>query len=149
MSDEAPRFAFVLACRGRAKPANLAAVLLLGLGVAVAPAARGESSVRFSPISLPLETYHVYDLLVADLNADGILDVSDPVTILAWLFLGNDIGFCPIAADGNDDGSLNVSDVIYILNAFFLGGLPPSAPWPDCGPDPTPDLLRCYDYPCP
>lgn len=75
MSDEAPRFAFVLACRGRAKPANLAALLLLGLVVAVAPAARGESSVRFSPISLPLETYHVYDLLVADLNADGILDV--------------------------------------------------------------------------
>ena len=84
-----------------------------------------------------------------DANADSILDVSDPVTILAWLFLGDDIGFCPIAADGNDDGSLNISDVIYILNAFFLGGPPPSAPWPDCGPDPTPALLRCYDYPCP
>ena len=83
MSDEAPRFAFVLACRGRAKPANLAALLLLGLVVAVAPAARGESSVRFSPISLPLETYHVYDLLVADLNADGILDVSPPTTMPA------------------------------------------------------------------
>jgi hypothetical protein len=84
-----------------------------------------------------------------DVNADGANDISDPISLLGWLFLGQEMGYCPVAADGNDDGSLNISDVVFLLNAFFGGGPPPYAPWPDCGPDPTPDLLRCYGYSCP
>ncbi|MGE4619584.1 MAG: hypothetical protein AAEJ04_07230, partial [Planctomycetota bacterium] len=84
-----------------------------------------------------------------DANIDGVLNILDPVTILEWLFFGEEFSFCPTAADGNDDGFINLSDVVYLLNAFFLSGSLPEAPWPDCGPDPTSDFLRCYDYPCP
>ncbi|MDE0959088.1 MAG: hypothetical protein OSB12_10690, partial [Planctomycetota bacterium] len=69
--------------------------------------------------------------------------------LLGSLFLGESFSFCPISADGNDDGALNISDVVFLLSTLFSGGSSPSAPWPDCGPDPTPDFLRCYGYSCP
>ncbi|NCF56111.1 MAG: hypothetical protein GWP41_07585 [Planctomycetia bacterium] len=84
-----------------------------------------------------------------DSNLDNSIDLSDAITLLGWLFLGDEFGYCPIAGDSNDDSALNISDVIFTLNALFGSGAPPSAPWPDCGPDPTPDFLRCYEYPCP
>ncbi|MEC9477046.1 MAG: hypothetical protein VX764_08420 [Planctomycetota bacterium] len=84
-----------------------------------------------------------------DANADGMLSISDPIDVLGWLFFGDEFGHCPIAADCNDDSSVNLSDVVYALNAFFVNGPVPAAPYPACGPDPTPDFLRCYDYPCP
>ena len=84
-----------------------------------------------------------------DTNLDNSIDLSDSITLLGWLFMGADFGTCPIAGDVNDDSSLNISDVIYALNALFGIGSPPSAPWPDCGNDPTPDFLRCYEYSCP
>ena len=84
-----------------------------------------------------------------DVNTDGTEDLSDPVHLLGSLFQGEPFSFCPISADGNDDGSLNISDVVFLLSTLFTGGITPSAPWPDCGPDPTPDFLRCYGYSCP
>ncbi len=84
-----------------------------------------------------------------DTNLDNSFDLSDSITLLGWLFLGSEFGSCPIAGDFNDDSSLNISDVIYGLNALFGIGAVPAAPWPDCGPDPTPDFLRCYEYSCP
>jgi hypothetical protein len=84
-----------------------------------------------------------------DVNNDGSGDLSDPIHLLGSLFQGQPFSFCPISADGNDDGSLDISDVVFLLNTLFTGGSTPSAPWPDCGPDPTPDFLRCYGYSCP
>jgi len=84
-----------------------------------------------------------------DANSDGSIDLSDPIHLLQVLFLGGNSSFCPSASDGNDDSSTNISDVVYLLNGLFSGGNAPSLPYPDCGPDPTNDLLRCYGYPCP
>ena len=57
---------------------------------------------------------------------------------------------CVGAADLNDSGGLDVSDAIYGLNYLFADGPSPAAPFPDCGPDPTPDTLACDSYPpCP
>ncbi len=82
-----------------------------------------------------------------DVNADGNCDIADAINLLQCVFLG--AGYCPCddASDVNDDGVINVADVIYKLNYILSGGPPPPAPFPDCGIDPTPDLLGCLSYP--
>ena len=81
-----------------------------------------------------------------DANNDGIVNLSDAVTALNYLFLGvwnHPQPLCEDAADTNDDGSLNITDPIFILNFLFLGGKAPPAPYPDLGEDPTVDKLKC------
>jgi len=81
-------------------------------------------------------------------NIDGLVDLSDPLKTLGFLFVGEEPSPCSDAADANDDGEINVSDVIYTLNWLFLGDTAPPAPGPtDCGQDPTEDALSLCDYP--
>jgi hypothetical protein len=94
-----------------------------------------------------------------DANADGLIDVSDAVHVLAWLFLGGPPPPCKDAADINNDSDIlhdpariDLSDPVYLLSYLFLGGPPPPAPGPHrCGPDPVEpeDELDCESYePC-
>ncbi|MCA8962072.1 MAG: hypothetical protein KDC38_16210 [Planctomycetes bacterium] len=84
-----------------------------------------------------------------DCNRDGSGDIGDAIFTLGLLFMGGTPS-CADACDSNDDGSINIADVIYCLSILFTGGPPPPPPYPGCGPDPTPDALRCDSYPlCP
>jgi len=75
-----------------------------------------------------------------DANTDGQTNISDPVLVLNWLFLGDDPPMCRDAADANDDGETNLSDAVAILDFLFLGRGTLPAPGPDeCGLDPTDD----------
>jgi len=80
-----------------------------------------------------------------DANNDGVLNVSDAVTILGHLFSGRIVPNCHDRLDVNDDGKINVADTITLLAYLFAGGPPPPPPFPDPGVDPTPDDLE----PCP
>lgn len=57
-----------------------------------------------------------------DSNGDGSIDISDGVTTLGFLFLGEGRPRCAAAADANRDGSVNISDPSYTLGFLFLGG---------------------------
>jgi hypothetical protein len=82
-------------------------------------------------------------------NADGSLDISDPVSSLFFLFGGGAEPSCLDACDANDDGSVNISDAVWTLNHLFLGGDSPPPPAGACGEDPTADGLACGAYaPC-
>jgi alpha-mannosidase len=81
-----------------------------------------------------------------DGNGDGKLDISDPVWILLYLFVGNVRSECAKTADANDDGTVNVSDAISLLNFIFSDGPPPSVPFFTCGVDATADDLSCDAY---
>ena len=83
-----------------------------------------------------------------DVNGDGTRNLSDPIFLLVHLFLGGEAPGCLDAGDANDDGSLEITDAIYSLSFQFLGGPPPASPFPDCGPDPTPDGLGCEAFAC-
>ena len=79
-----------------------------------------------------------------DSNADQIVDISDPLRTLSYLFVGGMNPGCFDAADATDDGILDITDPIRTLQFLFLDGLPlppPTAEEP--GPDPTPDSLGC------
>ena len=82
-----------------------------------------------------------------DANADGILNITDGVFVLNYLFLGGTAPTCQDSADANDDSQLNITDGVFILNYLFLGGTTPPSPGPEnCGPDPSPDPLPACIY---
>lgn len=83
-----------------------------------------------------------------DMNADGSVNLQDPVLVLGFLFNQGAAPICPDSADANDDGSINLQDPVLILNFLFNFGLPPEAPGPNnCGPDVNVDTLDPCNYP--
>jgi hypothetical protein len=60
-----------------------------------------------------------------DANADSKLDISDPIAILGFLFLGGPGPRCAAAGDANGDGKVDISDPVRILGFLFLGSPPP------------------------
>lgn len=87
-----------------------------------------------------------YPFRRGDANGDGEYDLSDAVSVLAFLFLGADAPRCTKAADTDDSGVLDISDGIYLLSFLFLGTERPVRPFPSCGFDPTHDALTCEFY---
>jgi cysteine-rich repeat protein len=104
-------------------------------------------------------------LFLADTNADGGVDVSDPVFFLAWLFLGGpdpacfdgganrqDCAEAPsyYAGDCNGDGAIDISDPVCILGWLFSGGPAPACLVPAvevvCGDGVLAASERCDDH---
>ena len=84
-----------------------------------------------------------------DVNADGKMDLSDPVFILQALFVGTRELTCKKAADLNNDETVNLPDAVYGLEYLFRGGETLDAPHGSCGVDPTPGDLGCDEFaPC-
>ena len=69
-----------------------------------------------------------------DCNDDAVIEISDGVCILNWLFRSAGEPACVAATNTNGDAALNISDVIYLLNHLFRGGPPPAPPYYACGP---------------
>jgi hypothetical protein len=93
--------------------------------------------------------------LRGDANADRTVNLTDPVFLLNFLFLGDEGPTCLDSADADDDGIVNISDAIFVLGFLFMGGGAPPDPGPDiCGIDLTEDQvlggnLGCEDFaPC-
>src|SRR5262245_27516528 len=76
-----------------------------------------------------------------DTNADGVIDVSDGIYLLSWLY-GGGPEIAPVDCgseilyvrngDTNGDGAIDISDAVYLLGWLFLGRGAPAAA---CGPD--------------
>lgn len=81
--------------------------------------------------------------LRGDADGDGVVDITDPIVTLGYLFLGAGALPCDDAADANDDGKIDVSDPVSTLNFLFLGAGPLPEPSAEKGQDPTSDLLVC------
>ncbi len=83
------------------------------------------------------------DFIRGDANDDTIVNISDALKALNFLFEAEPAGRCSKALDANDDGSINISDPVYVLGFLFASGerIPP--PYPEAGIDPTPDGLPC------
>jgi hypothetical protein len=78
-----------------------------------------------------------------DANLDSVVDLSDAVKILLYLFAGGSAP-CLDALDVDDSGAINLTDATRNLAFIFQGGAPPPAPFPAPGPDPTgEDELGC------
>jgi hypothetical protein len=60
-----------------------------------------------------------------DANSDEIVNISDAVFIINYVFLGGSPPMPLESGDTNCDGPVNVSDAVYIINYIFIGGTPP------------------------
>lgn len=74
---------------------------------------------------------------------DDLVDFTDAIESLIFLFLGGTTLSCQKAADIDDNGVVEFNDSIILLRFLFLGEGMISAPFVDCGDDPTPDDLTC------
>jgi outer membrane protein assembly factor BamB len=86
--------------------------------------------------------------LRGDCNSDGTTDLTDAVTHLGALFLGDPEPPCLEACDSNGDGSGDLSDAVHLLSSLFLGGSAPPPPNPNCGPGAVTPLLGCDKSSC-
>jgi predicted GH43/DUF377 family glycosyl hydrolase len=80
----------------------------------------------------------VKDFRRGDCNGDEVVDISDAVCTLNWLFLGAAKPPCLAATNTNGDDDADVSDAVFLLAHLFSGGPAPVPPFPDCGPWPLP-----------
>ena len=99
------------------------------------------STVTILRVEPPFETF----FLRGDVDQSGLVDITDPILVLNYLFLGGDTPTCLDAADVNDTGKVDISGAILLLNFLFLGGQPPAVPFPTAGLDPTPDPLAACE----
>jgi hypothetical protein len=83
------------------------------------------------------------EFIRGDVNADTKVDISDPISIIMFLFRSGGEPVCLDSADANDDGTVNLADPVTILVYLFQGSSPPPEPFPTPGPDPTPDPVCC------
>ncbi len=81
-----------------------------------------------------------------DCNTDDSINLADAISLLSGLFSGGFAPTCVDACDVNDDGAHDVGDAVALLSHLFSSGADPAAPFPACGPDPTPDALGCLQY---
>jgi hypothetical protein len=81
--------------------------------------------------------------LRGDPDGSTVIDLSDAVSILGYLFLAGEAPPCFDAADADDSGKLDLTDPVSILTYLYMGGPEPAAPFPDCGSDTTSDALSC------
>lgn len=69
--------------------------------------------------------------ICGDANNDAVVNVSDAVKIINYVFVGGQEPQPVLACgDANNDGVVNVSDAVRIINYVFVGGAAPG----DCSP---------------
>jgi len=85
-----------------------------------------------------------------DADSSGVLEITDAIFVLDYLFVGGSEPACRDAADVDDTGTLDLSDAIALLNALFLGAVDRVAPPGfECGADPTEDAwVDCSTSDC-
>jgi len=64
-------------------------------------------------------------LLRGDVNRDGVINMSDVVYLINYLFIGGPAPDPLELGDANCDGVVNGADVVYLINYLFIGGPPP------------------------
>jgi Dockerin type I domain len=69
--------------------------------------------------------------ICGDTNNDGMVNVSDAIWIINYMFIGGDPPQPVLACgDANGDAASALQDAVWIINYVFVGGNPPG----DCSP---------------
>jgi hypothetical protein len=64
-----------------------------------------------------------------DVNADNVLDISDVVYMIQWIFNGGPTPIpAPLVGDVNCDLTTDISDCVYFIAYIFAGGPAPCGP---------------------
>ena len=108
-------------------------------GVAASGTSRSADDLGFASIKiLPGPGF-----LRCEVNGDGLVDPSDSIALLRYLFLNGSITECLPAADCNGRDGVDMNDAIYNRERYFLGGAPPPAPFGEGGVPEVTDPADC------
>jgi hypothetical protein len=135
-----------------------------GFWVMLKPLCPGEHIVRFETVigdaqnpMFALDLTYFLNILPCtagpgfrrgDYDGSGMIELTDVVNLLGYLFLGDVTPACLDAGDADDSGAAELTDAINILGYLFLGN-PGTLPEPsNCGRDVNPPSLGC-DVRCP
>lgn len=67
------------------------------------------------------------DFVCGDANGDAVVDISDAVYLIAYIFSGGSAPTPLLAGDANCDSAVDISDVVYLIAYIFSGGQAPCA----------------------
>ena len=83
-----------------------------------------------------------------DADDSGVVNLTDGIFILSWLFRGGGSPTCQDSSDADDNGAINLTDAIFLLvHLFRTGPAPPAPGMQSCGADGTSDdTLADCDY---
>lgn len=73
------------------------------------------------------------EFMRGDANGDGLLNLTDGIFLLKWLFAQGTVGSCSEAADADASGQLTLADPSFLFQYLFVSGPAPAAPFPQCG----------------
>jgi hypothetical protein len=81
-------------------------------------------------VTLPDETsgidFNLPSLFMrGDANGDSVINVTDVVHLINYLFISGPAPQPLAAGDANSDGLVNITDVVYLINYLFIDGPPP------------------------
>ncbi len=99
--------------------------------------------VVLSSLAIPAMVSGQSHFMRGDANHDRMIDVSDTVYTLFYLFVEEKDPPCEDAVDFDDSGGIDVTDAIDLLRYLFIDGEPPEKPFPVFEADPSPDPLTC------
>ncbi len=111
--------------------------ILLTRDTAFTPAGMGPTESE----KVPLRSNPIF--VRGDSNGDSVIDISDALAVLFFLFTGRASLDCEDHGDFDDSGALQMTDALGILAYIFKGGPAPAAPFPVPGHDATPDSYDC------
>jgi len=87
------------------------------------------------------------DFKRGDTDESGVVELTDGIRTLNFLFTGGPAPVCGDAADTDDNGAIQLTDAIGTFGFLFLGANEPPAPGATvCGQDTTEDGLVCITY---
>ena len=81
-----------------------------------------------------------------DFDANGNVNLADPINILNYQFSGGAEPTCLKIMDIDDSGNIQLNDPVLLLTYLFSNGAPPAAPFDRCGIDPTDDSITCESF---
>lgn len=67
------------------------------------------------------------DYVCADANGDAAVNISDAVSLIAYIFSGGPAPNPFLSGDANCDSTVNISDAVYLIAYIFSGGPTPCA----------------------
>lgn len=70
---------------------------------------------------------NVCEYLCGDANGDAAIDISDAVSLIAFIFSGGPAPDPEEAGDANCDDAVDISDAVYLIAHIFSGGPAPCA----------------------
>lgn len=87
-------------------------------------------------VFVPTRISHINaDYICGDANNDAVVNISDAVYLLGYIFSGGSAPDDYLAGDPNCDGRINISDVVYIITYVFRQGNEPCDTNGDGSPD--------------